>query len=564
MSNKNKQIGQSVLKGSLILVVANLLVKIIGALFKIPLTNLLGNEGMGYFSSAYTIYSGLFTVATAGLPVAIAKMVAESTAHGNLRELKRIHRVSYALFALVGIVGTCVLYFGADKFIKNYGDNSLCIKLVAPAIFFVAIMSVYRGFFQGLSDMYPTAFSELIESGMKLVVGFSLAYFLLDRGLLYGAAGAISGVTLGAVCGAVFLIATFFKKKKKIYSSMNASLEPPSVGTVLGKMLYVALPVTISASVFTISNLIDVFQIGSRLSLIADKIPKEQLAQCVAYTSDAIKNVADTDTARIVNSLYGMYTSKVLTMLNLLPALVVALCLPLVPAIARAYESKDMRTVSKTTHMSVKFTVFFALPGAIGMGVLSDPILRALFGTNDASLLLRLITPAVVCVSVVLVTNSILQATGNVLVPVINIAVAGITKVIVNYFLLIIPEININGVAVGTSACYFIYMTLNLFYVIKITKPGMNVKDFIIKPAVSSAVMGVVVWAVNTVLTNLLGESRMAAVVCTAASVCIGGLVYVIAIFKTGSLTEDEIVHLPQGEKIAGILKKLKLLKVGR
>lgn len=592
MKNKSNEIGQSVLKGSLILVIANLLVKVIGALFKIPLTNLLGDEGMGYFGSAYTIYSGLFTVATAGLPVAIAKMVAESTSRNNLRELKRIHHVSYVMFAVVGVIGTAVLLFGAEALAGKYGEHAiLCVKIVSPAIFFVAIMSVYRGFFQGLSDMYPTAFSELIESSVKLVAGILLAYFLLKSGLQYGAAGAISGVTIGSILGAIFLIMCFFKKRNKIYGSMNGDLEAPSVGKVVGRLILVALPVTVSASVFTITNLIDVWQIGDRLLEIALKIPAQQIENVIKTVdvgnadglsticqigekisgvmtevlpadilNEAFKGVALKKAEVITTSLYGMYTSKVITMLNLLPALVVAVCLPLVPAIARAFAGKDYKTVANTTHLSVKFTVIFALPGAIGIGVLANPILRTLFGTDNAAFLLRLITPAIVCVSLVLVTNSILQATGNVFVPVINIAIAGVTKVIINYFLLAIPEVNINGVAVGTSACYLIYMTLNLFYVSKVTKPGFNVKDFVVKPVISAALMGVAVWAVNTVAGVVLGSGRMASALCTVAGIGVGVVVYLIALLKTKTIRSEEIANLPKGEKVVSVLKKVKLL----
>ncbi|MBQ3054227.1 MAG: polysaccharide biosynthesis protein [Clostridia bacterium] len=556
MGKRNSNdIGQSVLKGSIILVIANLLVKIIGALFKVPLTNLLGNEGMGYFSSAYQIYSGLFTVATAGLPVAIAKMVAETTASKNLKELKRIHYVSYAIFGVVGVVGTAVLYFGADHFIKEYGDNSLCIKLVAPAIFFVAIMSVYRGFFQGLSDMYPTAFSELIESGTKLVLGFSLAYILLKRGLVYGASGAISGVTLGSVFGCIFLIGTFLVKKNKIYSNFNSNLKPSSVKSIFCRLMGVALPVTVSASVFTITNLIDLFQIGKRLSRIAFQIPLSQLEKCMKITETTVLKAEE-----IANSLYGMYTAKVITMLNLIPALVVALCLPLVPAIARAFSGKKFGEVATTTKMSIKFTVIFSLPGAVGIGVLADPMLTMLFGSNDATVLLRLITPAIVFVSVVLVTNAILQATGNVLIPVINIAIAGITKVIINYFLLVIPSVNINGVSIGTSACYFVYMILNLYYVIRVTKPGMTIKDIILKPSFSAGVMGIIVWFANSGLAKVLGQSRNSSILITGASIAVGGIVYVICLFKTGSLSQDEISQLPKGDLIVGYLKKFRLI----
>ncbi len=529
--------GQSLIKGSLILLLANLLVKIIGAAFKIPLANLLGNEGMGYFNAAYSIYSGLFVIATAGLPVAVSKMVSGASSLSNYKEVKRIFSIAYIIFLVIGLSGSCVLFFGADSLAATtkYLDSNIAIKAIAPAILFVSLMSVYRGFFQGMSDMLPTAVSEVVEAFAKLVIGFAAAYFLISKGLPVASAGAISGVTLGTLLSFIILMAIHFARKKHIYENIALSPQPRSYKSLIGELVKIAVPVTISASVFTLTNMIDYIMIGRNLTKIAEFLHDTPVA------------------------LYGMYTGKAVVLYNFPPTLVMSLCMALVPAISRSFAAGDRDTVRITTTQSLRTTVLFSVPCCVGLGVLATPILNLLFGTNDAATLLTLISPAVLFVSLVLVSNAILQATGHVNIPVINIAFGGIAKVIVNNLLVSNPAININGAPIGTDLCYFIYMLLNLIYVCKITKAEINFA-FWAKPIISGIVMAAAAFFVYGLVAPL-AVSKIGIIIALAISGGISVICYLLTLLAIGGITRKDIKILPKGDLIAGILTKMKLMK---
>ncbi len=533
-----KSYGQSVVKGSAILLIANFAVKIIGAIFKIPLQHLIGDEGMGYFNAAYNIYAGLFVIATAGLPVAVSKMVSESMVVNNVKEARRVYHVAYAIFLVIGLTGSAALFFFADKWAltTKFAESNLAVKAIAPSILFVSLMSVYRGFFQGLSDMIPTAVSEVIEALGKLVIGFSLAFLLLAKGLPLAASGAVSGVTCGSLFALSFMVITYSVKKKRIYGDINKSAEARPVGTIVKKLLVIAIPVTISASVFTLTNMIDTVLIGRNLDSI-----KHFLAESPVV-------------------LYGRYTGKAVVLFNMPPTLVMSLCMALVPAIARAYVSGDKRTVKITTTQSIKSAFIFALPCTVGLATLAEPILTLLYKTSDATMLLRLISPAVTFVSIVLVSNSILQATGNVIVPVVNIFFGGLAKVIINNVLVSNPLININGAPIGTAVCYFIYMALNLVYIRKITKADIGFKFWSV-PVASAVVMAVIARVCYIFLSGIFGGGFTGTIVSFVLSGGISVLAYLLTLISMGGITKEDIMILPKGEKIAEILIKIKLMK---
>ena len=267
-----KSTGQSIVKGSMILLIANFTVKLIGAIFKIPLTNLLGNTGMGYFNAAYSIYAGLFVIATAGLPVAVSKMVSESVVTGNLKETKKIYNAAFMMFLVIGIAGSLVLYFFADSLAQTteYLESNLAIRTIAPAILFVSMMSVYRGFFQGMSNMFPTAISEVVEALTKLVVGYLLAWLLISKGLPVAASGAVFGVTTGTFLGFVVLMLIHQKKKKAIYAGIELAKPARPMASIVKELFKIAVPVTISASVFTLTNMVDYVLIGQNLNHIKE------------------------------------------------------------------------------------------------------------------------------------------------------------------------------------------------------------------------------------------------------------------------------------------------------
>lgn len=535
--NMKKQ-GQSIVAGSLILLLANLLVKIIGAVFKIPLVSLLGNEGMGYFNAAYQIYAGLFVVATAGLPVAVSKMVSASTVQGNTKEVKNIFKCAYIMFIVIGIVGSCVLYFGADRLqsLTKYDNTANAIRTIAPAIFFVSLMSVYRGFFQGLSNMVPTAISEVTEAFAKLTVGYVCAYFLIKKSLPAAASGAIFGVTCGTVLSCAVLMLIYIKEKKNIYADMASSPDSPPLGKICAELIKIAIPVTISASVFTLTNMIDYALIGRNLNSIKDFLPASP------------------------TELYGMYTGKAVVLYNLPPTLIMALCMSLVPAVSRANALGNKQLISETATQSLKFTLMFSLPCCVGLFVLADPILRLLFPSNDAALLLKLLSPAVLFVSMVLVSNAVLQATGHVMTPVINIAAGGIFKVIINTQLVSNPSININGAPIGTTVCYFVYMLLNLIQIKKITNAQIGF-SFWIKPFVSAVVMAVIAYALYGVLSPVLGGGKLMLAVLLVICGGISFVAYMLTLLTSGGISKDDISKMPKGDTILSILVKLKLVK---
>lgn len=533
-----KKQGQSIVAGSIILLLANLLVKVIGAVFKIPLVSLLGNEGMGYFNAAYQIYAGLFVVATAGLPVAVSKMVSASTVKGNLKEAKNIFKCAYIMFIIIGITGSSVLYFGADKLqaLTKYDNTANAIRTIAPAIFFVSLMSVYRGFFQGLSNMIPTAVSEVTEALAKLIVGYVCAYFLIKKSLPAAASGAIFGVTCGTILSCAVLMFIHIKEKKNIYADIAASPASPSMKHIFAELIKIAVPVTISASVFTLTNMIDYALIGRNLNSIKDLLPASP------------------------TELYGMYTGKAVVLYNLPPTLIMALCMSLVPAVSRANALGDKKLISETATQSLKFTLMFSLPCCIGLFVLADPILLLLFSSNDASLLLKLLSPAVLFVSMVLVSNAVLQATGHVMTPVINIAAGGIFKVIINTHLVSNPAININGAPIGTTVCYFVYMLLNLIQIKKITDAKIGF-SFWIKPFISAVIMALIAHVTNGVLSPIFGTGKLMLAFLLVLSGGLSFAAYTLILLISGGISKDDILKMPKGNIIFKLLNKFKLVK---
>lgn len=442
------------------------------------------------------------------------------------------------MFVVIGITGSCVLYFGAERLqsLTKYDNTANAIRTIAPAIFFVSLMSVYRGFFQGMSNMIPTAVSEVTEAAAKLIVGYVCAYFLIKKSLPAAASGAIFGVTCGTILSCAALMFIYIKEKKTIYADIAKSPDSPTMGKICAELVKIAVPVTISASVFTLTNMVDYALIGRNLNSIKELLPASP------------------------TELYGMYTGKAVVLYNLPPTLIMALCMSLVPAVSRANALGNRELISETATQSLKFTLMFSLPCCVGLYVLADPILLLLFPSNDAALLLKLLSPAVLFVSMVLVSNAVLQATGHVMTPVINIAAGGIFKVIINMNLVSNPAININGAPIGTTVCYFVYMFLNLVQIKKITNAKIGF-SFWFKPFLSAGVMVVIAYLLNSCLYPTLSDGKFALAILLVISGGVSFAAYMLMLLISGGITQDDISKLPKGEMILKILKKLKLMK---
>ena len=571
---------KSFVKGALILAAANFIVKIIGALFKVPLYNLLGKAGSGYFNAAYQIYTFMFIVATAGFPIAVSKMVAESTAREDYKEAKRVFSAARLLLGIIGLLGSFILYFFADSLanILNNSAAAMPIRAISPAVFFVALVSSYRGYFQGKQNMYPTAFSEVIEATFKLLVGIILAMFFMKMTIdstlsvpfdfqaraflkssdrtIYASTGAILGVTVGTLFALLMMLfVSLFDKKPKMLkpSSGKSNLK------IIKELVAISIPITIGASVSSLTSLVDLATIMNRL--VINPAVFDKYGFLFEYGTEFFNEVAKEglEIAKILekkaNILYGMYTGQAQTMFNFPLTIIVALGISVVPAIAAQMEKGELQDAGKTTESALRLTMLFALPCAIGMSVLSKEILSLLYNDSDAYLLLRSLSIAVIFVSIVSVSNSVLQAFGKVYYPVVNMLIGGAVKILLNHNL--IPVLGIDGAPVATIVCYFVIAVLNLICIARFVKIRIKIGELFIRPGLAALVMGAAAILLSDLFAKVLGSGRIT----TLLVIALAGIVYVIMIFLFGAVKEDDLLNIPKGEKIIPILKKTNLLK---
>lgn len=570
-------------KGALILGAASLIVKVIGAVFKIPLINLIDDDGQGLFNVAYQIYTFMFIIATAGFPIAISKMVAESLAKGDEADAKRVFQTAFSLLAVIGLIGSIVLYVFAESLANLVAipDAALSIKAISPAVFFVAMASALRGYFQGRQNMVPTAVSEVIESTGKMAVGLALAAFFMGMTVndnlgravdiaqgaveslhtrkVYASAGAISGVTTGTLMSAVLLIVIYIfhdaRGKNRLRRPRSLTDTLRSRSEILKGLVLIAIPITIGASVSSLTTLIDMTTISRRLVVNPEVFDK--YAFMFEEGTDFAKNVisegwtqAQINTQK-ASTLYGMYTGKALTMFNLPLTLVVALGMSIVPAISASLAVKDRSGAKRITGSAIRIAMLFGAPCAIGMSVLSSGVLGLLFGTDNAKTVLSILAIAIIPVSVVQVTNSILQAYGKVYYPVINMLIGGAAKVLFNYFA--IPCLGIDGAPVGTFICYAIIAVLNTVQIVRLTGMRFSVGDIILKPVGAALVMG----ALAYLLSLVLGTSRLMTIL--EILICIAA--YFVLVFAFRAVKREDIMAMPGGDRIAAKLERFKLIK---
>lgn len=566
------------MKGALILAIANFVVKIIGAVFKIPLYELIGKDGSGLFNVAYQIYTFMFIIATAGFPTAVSKMVAEATARGDDKGARKIFEAARILLGSIGIVGTIVLYVFSDELASLLGnrDAAFCIKMIAPTVFFTSIVSAYRGYFQGRQNMYPTAASEVIEAFAKMAVGIVLALFFtkmtvdssLDKMVdlaarvvrtsseqtVLSATGAILGVTTGAVMSLILMMVVYAASKRKNRLVVLTD-KGRSRRSILKELVAIAIPITIGAAVSSLTSLVDLATVMNRL--VVNPAVFDKYGFLFEKGTEFAREAAELGWSELeilekkANTLYGMYTGQAQTMFNLPLTIIVALSMSAVPAISSSIAAKSESEAKNITMSLIKITILFAMPCAIGLSALSNGILGLLYSDADASLLLQKLAIAIIFVSVVQVTNAVLQSYGKVYYPVFSMLAGGAAKVLLNYTF--IPVIGIDGAPIATIVCYAIIAVINIICIIKVVRVRFNIFESVIKPLFAALVMG----GVLLLAEKYLGTTRLA----TVLSILIGGIVYVASAFAVRAIKREDILILPKGEKIADALARFRLIK---
>lgn len=587
---QKKRKSQSLLNGALVLSVSTLLVKIIGVIYKIPISNMMGAVGRGYFDSAYNLYIPIYTISMAGLPVAVSKMVSQHAALGRYRDVRMIFRVSARLFTFTGILGTVLLLIFAYPYALIAKTNEVIPAIIAitPSIFFCCMMSIYRGYYNGLRNMNPTAISQVVEAIGKMIFGIAAAKLTITYGYSqfesgakvfgkvcateseamsaiypYAAAAAAVGVTMGTVIGMIYMIIMHKVKGDGITrTEIVNSPRPVNSGAIAKTLVAIAIPVVTSSIIFSLTNLIDAITIQNRLDgVISNNL---DLIKSIYATQIAEAHVLDAD---LKDFLYGAYTLS-LDFKNLIPSITTTLGVSAIPALSAAYAVKDKRALKSSVESVLRVGMIISLASGIGMGVLAEPILRMFYENGKSAPAISIAAPIMAAYGYTIFLMAIsqpmtnmLQAVGKANVPVKSLTVGAVVKVVANYIFIGIPSININGAVIGTVLCYLIVVIYNYIALIKATKVKVNLMSVVVKPLISSVLCGVAAYCAYGIFYKILPQRlfhgySFANITATLIAVVAAIIVYIISMLLIGGLAKDDIIMMPKGEKIAKKLAK--------
>lgn len=528
---------KSFIKGAAILGLAGILVKIIGAVYRIPLTNIIHLEGMYYYGIVYPVYSFLLVVSSAGLPTAISKMVSERVTMGDARGAHHVFKSAFRLLLGIGLLTTALMVIFSRQIATAAGDarGYVGYLAIAPALLVVSLISAYRGYFQGMQLMTPTAVSQVVEQVGKLAIGFTLASQMYANGPEYGAMGALIGVTASEIAALVLLYGVYRRKMQANKPLLKKESAQPQ-GSVMSKLLKVAIPVTIGASIMPLVSSIDSMTVVNRMVSIG-------------FDAEVAKN-ALSSLSNAVNPL-----------INMPAVLTLALMMSLVPAIAAHMQQKQYGEVQRVTGTALKIALLIGIPCAVGMYVLAPDILTLLYHFDEAELalsaeLLRMMSVGVIFLSVVQTMTGVLQGMGKVYVPVINLLFGAILKVIISFTLIGMENINIMGAPLGTVICYATAAILNVIYALRKTKLKARWLDMLIKPAFAAVCMAASVWFLQGLLIKYVGSHTAA----TLLSIAAGIAVYASLILITRALSKDDLDFMPGGEKLEGVMRRAGLM----
>lgn len=552
---------QTFLGGAAVLALATATVKIIGAVYKLPLKHILGNDGFAYFGTAYEIFTLLLTISTAGLPIAMSRMISEAKTLGQTRQIRQIYRVSRTAFLTIGAVGTALMALFCRQLaaIMNMEQSWFAILCLSPALLFIGILSVERGFFQGQANMVPTSVSQVLEALCKLLVGLGLAWLYMalrkksglvtalpDGGALpegspeataltlahSKAAGfAILGVTLGTAIGSAYLV---FRRRRDAAELEANCLDPTvsSAGHTMRKLLSLAVPITLGAAGYYVITTVD-----------------------SAIYMGRLKGAAGLS-AKLADDYKGIYFFAQ-TIFNLPIAFIGPLTISAIPAITEQLTLRRRRRANVIAESAVRVMALIALPCSIGLAVLSEPIMQLMGGYSFAdylelaSVLMRILGACVFFVSFTNVMTAILQAHGCAYLPVCNMIVGAIAKVVIDIVLVSNPQIHIIGVPIGTVVCYMLIAMLDLVAIRLLLQEPPRLLVNVIKPALAALLMGVAAFALN----RLCLAGRLPLLLRTCCSILGAGAVYLVLVVRMKIITREDCDLLPKGDRIAKLLR---------
>ena len=517
--SENKQRKDTFFGGAAILAAGIIVVKVISAVYKMPLVNILGSSGYADFTAAFNIFNILLTVSTAGIPVAMSKMISEANASHRHKQTHKIFRVSLFFFGAVGIFCSLVMFFGANFFagIMNDTKAAECMRVLAPSVALVSGLSVFRGYAQGYSNMTPSSVSQIIEALFKLIVGLTLAWYfirVLGKPDYIGAAGAIAGVTVSELAALLYMAWDYLRTQRHT-PSPAPSERPDSAKRILKTCLLLAIPITITAASTSIMTAVD-------NALVLGRLQNAGL-------------LLSEDAAR---SLMGNYTG-VQTVYQIPAALMVAITASVIPAVTICFTQKDRTGAAKIVGSSLKTAALLAFPSGIGMLVLGKPIVQLLFPSLDADIF----------VCLMLVATSVLQAYNILSLPIFTMLAGGVVMVLFDYFMVGMVQFNIYGSPVGTCLCFGLTCGLDLHLVRRVVPGCPNYAQLFGKTLAASIIMGAAAWAVYGLTSHLIGVK-----LAVLLAILLAVVLYAVLLVLLQVLTKDDLSLMPKGDKIAKLL----------
>lgn len=530
---------ESFMQGVFAMMFSQVLIKLLGLVYKMYLTNRegFGDEGNAIYSSGFYIYSLLLTLSSVGVPNAISKLVSERIAIGDNKGANRIFKVAFFIFGFLGFMGTAILFLGAgyiSNVILKIPEAEMTLVALSPSIFFVSLICVIRGYFNGNGTLKVTANSQTLEQVFKTVFTiFFVELVVIATGIntTIMAAGANLATTVATIGSFIYLF-IFYKNNKTInVNAPNVITKKENIFTIIKKILYVSAPISLSAILSSINKNIDSTTVVRGLS---------------TFMTEAQAKIQ-----------YGILSGKVDTLTSLPLSFNIAFATALVPAISFARAKNDMNTANKRVAFSILITILIGLPCAIGMFVFAEPILKLLFPAQSAgAFLLQISSLAIIFTVLAQTINGALQGLGKVMVPAIAFSVGVLVKLVLNIVLIRIPSIGVVGAAIGTIACNAIACIIGF----TVLKKNMNIKfgilKYLIKPIFATLIMAVCSYAIylgiNSIITGKLA---------TIISLGIAVIIYILAIVALRVFTKEEIYMIPYGQKIYRLLEKIGIYK---
>ncbi|MCR5345875.1 MAG: polysaccharide biosynthesis protein [Lachnospiraceae bacterium] len=555
MIPKKRKGSEFIVQGS-ILAIASIASRIIGLLYRIPMTNIIGDDGNNYYGSAFEVYNIMLLISSYSLPTAVSKFISGYRAVGDYKTVKRIYKTALMVSLTSGIIAALIVFFGASTITKVLKTplSVYALLVLAPSLIILSVMGVLRGLFQGMGTMIPTAFSQIIEQIVNAIVSVTFAYILYNRGLkvgavlgnskqyasAFGAAGGTLGTTLGALSGLLFIgfIFAAFVPALSAMAKKQKNTETVPYKKLVRILILTIVPVLLSTTIYNISGLVD---------------------------QGIFKNIIATQsyTAEEVSQFWGVYIGKYKLLINVPLAIASAMAASTVPELTAAFAQQDMKQARKKTYQATRFVMVIALPCVVGLAVLATPIMELLFGDSSHLAGSMLISGAisVAFYSLSTLTNGVLQGINRLNEPVKNAIISLVLHCIVLVVLMYGFNLNIYAVVYANAFYAFLMCVLNGLAIRRYLRYRQEVLRTFIIPAFASAIMGAAVYFTRYGLMLLYSDRAIVTKLWTVVSIFVGAFVYFIFLILFKGLNAEEMLHFPKGHVLLRVSRKLHLIK---